>query len=220
MQVMLDIKVLELLGARICHDLISPVSAIGNGVELVTEFDDQMQGEALALIGESAKAASRLLQFYRAAVGSARSSEGGTLEITEARLRTLEALGGGRIHINWPEPVAPSKWQVPRLGVKLLMNMVLLATDLLPGAGEVIVTMSPDNGEMAIEMTAIKDGFALSGEYRAAISGTAAGDELTPRTVIGHYCHMLAKALGCQLTLVERADGVSLQTRFPLSAMA
>lgn len=220
MQVMLDITVLELLGARMCHDLISPISAIGNGVELVTEFEDQMQGEALSLIGESTKAASRLLQFYRAAIGSARSSEGGTLEIAEARVRTLEALGGGRIHISWPEPTEPSKWEIPRLGIKLLMSLVLLATDLLPGAGEVIVTMKPDAGEMALDMTAIKNGFALSSEYHSAISGTASSDELTPRTVIGHYCHELAKALDCQVTLVERADGVSLHTRLPLSAMA
>jgi hypothetical protein len=59
-----------------CHDLISPVLAIGNDVELVTGFDYGMQGKALRLIGESDAAASRLLQCYRAAFGAARSSDG------------------------------------------------------------------------------------------------------------------------------------------------
>ena len=59
MAAVVDIRLIELLSARMCHDLISPVSAIGNGVELMTEFDDQMQGEALGLIGESAQAAAR-----------------------------------------------------------------------------------------------------------------------------------------------------------------
>lgn len=216
----MDIRILELLSARMCHDLISPVSAIGNGVELVTEFDDQMQGEALSLIGESARAASRLLQFYRAALGSARASDGGPLGLDEARLRTLEALGNGRIHINWPEAGVMSDRQVSRLGVKLLMSLVLLASDLLPGAGEIIVGGRQDEKGIAAEVSAVKDGYTLSNEDRRAIARITSSDDLTPRTVIAYYCAALAESLGHPLALAERADGVRITAFLPFGEIA
>jgi histidine phosphotransferase ChpT len=67
MDIQLDSRVTELLCARLCHDLIGPIAAVNNGVELVRDYGDEMQGEALALIGESANKASQLLQFYRVA---------------------------------------------------------------------------------------------------------------------------------------------------------
>lgn len=216
----MDIRILELLSARMCHDLISPVSAIGNGVELVTEFDDQMQGEALALIGESAQAASRLLQFYRAALGSARASDGSPLGLREARLRTLEALGNGRIHINWPEPGGVPDRQVSRLGVKLLMSLVLVASDLLPGTGEIIVGDRQEGEGIAAEVSAVKSGFTLSNEDRDAITRGTASDDLTPRTVVAYYCGALAETLGHPLVLVERADGVTVRAFLPFGEMA
>ncbi len=203
-----------------CHDLISPVSAIGNGVELVTEFDDQMQGEALSLIGESARAASRLLQFYRATMGSARASDGSPLGLKEARLRTLEALGNGRIHINWPEPGAVSDREVSRLGIKLLMSLVLLASDLLPGTGEIIVGISQEGEEIAVEVSAVKDGFTLSNEDRAAITKATPSEDLTPRTVVAYYCGALAEILGRPLALAERADGVTIGALLPFGEIA
>jgi hypothetical protein len=68
---MIELRVLELLCARFCHEMVSPVGAIGNGVELLDEDDPDFVREAIALIGQSARTASRRLQFYRFAYGTA-----------------------------------------------------------------------------------------------------------------------------------------------------
>src|SRR5260370_23680454 len=65
----IDLRVLELLAARLCHDLMGPLAAIANGVELLAEEDPDFVRDAVALVGESARKANRRLQFYRFAYG-------------------------------------------------------------------------------------------------------------------------------------------------------
>jgi histidine phosphotransferase ChpT len=65
----IDLRVVELLAARLCHDLIGPVAAIGNGAELLADEEPDFLQDAIALVGESARKANRRLQFYRFAYG-------------------------------------------------------------------------------------------------------------------------------------------------------
>jgi histidine phosphotransferase ChpT len=217
MPVTVDLKVLELLSARICHDLISPVSAVGNGVELITEFDDQMQGEALALIGESARSASQILQFYRAAFGSARSADGGLLDLPETKQRVLGCLGGGRIEILWPDSVDMGGRLVSRIGIKLLMNLVMLGADILPGAGCVSVSFNPGEAALHAMVRVEKEGFALTDPDRSAITGSCSIDELTPKTVVGYYCHIIASSLGQPLEIIEQPSSITFGALLPWS---
>src|SRR5215213_10913237 len=69
MPVTAPLRVVELLAAGLCHDLISPVSAIGNGAELLGEDDPDFVREAVALVGNSAREANARLQFFRFAYG-------------------------------------------------------------------------------------------------------------------------------------------------------
>lgn len=206
----LDLRVLELISARMCHDLISPISAIGNGVELITEFEDEMQGEALALIGESAASASHLLQYFRAAFGTARATDGSPLGLQEARKRATDCFGTSRIHIDWPENMAPDREPVSQLGVKLLMNMVMSAVDLLPGSGDVAVRISSRERGLFAEVSATRAGFTLAPALRQALHGTADVAELTPRSVIAYFCWVLAAQVG-GLVITEQAGRVTLE---------
>jgi histidine phosphotransferase ChpT len=214
MPALVDIRLLELISARMCHDLISPVSAIGNGVELVTEFDDGMQGEALGLIGESAAVASRLLQFYRAAFGSARSADGSPLGLAEARQRTIECFGGGRIVIDWPGDVDLGGKVLSRPGIKLLLNLMLAAHDMLPGSGRISVRFSKLADGLETEVALLKEGFRLGEAFRQAFDGERDGtDGLTPRTVVAHLCRKLADGEGIPLDIRDMQDGLSLKVR-------
>src|ERR1700745_1622078 len=65
----IDLRVVELLAARLCHDLIGPVAAVGNGAELLAEEEPEFIRDAVSLVGDSAKKASRRLQFHRCAWG-------------------------------------------------------------------------------------------------------------------------------------------------------
>jgi histidine phosphotransferase ChpT len=210
MPAILDLKVLELISARMCHDLISPISAIGNGVELITEFEDEMQGEALALIGESGASASHLLQYFRAAFGTARATDGSPLGLHEARARAIDCFGTGRIHFDWPEPTVTDHERVSQLGIKLLMNMVMAAVDILPGSGDVEVRISPQESGFQAEVSAVRDGFTLTEALRQALQGTASTADLTPRSVIGYFCSILA-AQTDGLAVSEEAGRVTLQ---------
>lgn len=210
MAAVLDVRLIELLSARMCHDLISPVSAIGNGVELMTEFDDQMQGEALGLIGESAQAAARLLQYFRAALGSARAADGSPLGFGEARQRTLDCFGSGRITFDWPEQVEMAGRDLPHAAIKMIMNMVMAALDLLPGSGSVELRVTAADDVLHIEVVARKEGLSLGESFRRALAGTADPGELTPRTVFGYFCQVLAAANGSALNVALATDRVTL----------
>lgn len=194
MDTQLDSRVMELLFARLCHDLIGPISAINNGVELVRDYGDEMQGEALALIGESATKASQLLQFYRVAFGSAREVDGSGIEIEEGRQRTLDALSSERVTIQWSDKEAEGDGEASRLTVKLILNLVLLGVEILPGAGEVCVEIKRGNPGQ-VQVTAQKNGLSMSEDLAAVLNGEVLPNELTPRTVQAFFTRFLANSV-------------------------
>src|SRR5450432_3389347 len=122
MSALIDMRVLDLLSARLCHELISPVGAIANGVELLGEDDPDFVQEATALIAESAKKAGQRLQFYRFAYG-ALSSDGGGLGGPDPRELVDGLLDGGKIVCDWRQEAVgiTSAWR------KLGCNLVVLA---------------------------------------------------------------------------------------------
>jgi histidine phosphotransferase ChpT len=204
----LDKRVMELMCARLCHDLIGPVAAINNGVELVRDFGDEMQGEALELIGESASRASKLLQFYRVAFGSARAADGSGIGIDEARRRALEALSSERVTIYWPEGDSPQAAGLLRLTVKLALNLLLLAVETLPGAGTVEVAITPgDPGE--VRMTARKEGIVMPDDIAAVLEGEVSEEDLTPQTVQAFFTRSLAESVSRGLDRKADPDAIT-----------
>src|SRR3546814_11548736 len=87
---LVDMRVIELLASRLCHDLVSPIGAASNGAELIGEIEETMRDEVVALIAQSARQASARLQFYRMAFGFA-GTDG--LESTD----TVRELAEGQI---------------------------------------------------------------------------------------------------------------------------
>jgi histidine phosphotransferase ChpT len=195
MDTQLDSRVMELLCARLCHDLIGPIAAVNNGVELVRDYGDEMHGEALALIGESATKVSQLLQFYRVAFGSARAADGSGIGIEEARQRVLDALSSERITIQWPDKESAGDGEASRLAVKLILNLVLLGVEILPGAGEVCVEIKRGNPGQ-VQITAKKNGLSMREDFDAVLNGEVSPDDLTPRTVQAFFTRFLADSIG------------------------
>src|SRR3954468_5609680 len=95
----LDIRVVELLSSRLCHELISPVGAINNGVELIEEMGAEMADEAIGLIAHSADQASRRLRLLRLAYGTAGSDKSNLTEVAQA---ADGYFAGGKIKLEWP----------------------------------------------------------------------------------------------------------------------
>lgn len=195
MAVTVGMRVMELINARLCHELISPVGAINNGVELMSEedADPDFQRDAMKLISTSAKTAGHRLNFYRFAYGSGRGSTG-----KDAALGLLE---GGKVKADWSDAVSalPVEWQ------RLACNMVVLAAEVLPRGGTLQIVAG--EGGKGVVVNASGDSVNLTAELRAALADGADVDALTARTVHGYYTARVAESMGARVDLTEPGAG-------------
>jgi histidine phosphotransferase ChpT len=181
-----DFRVMELLCGRLCHELISPVGAINNGVELLDEDDPDFVKEAMTLIAQSARSAGRRLQFYRFAYGTA----GGA---ADGRSLSLGLLEGGKVRCDWPDEAGglALPWQ------RLACNMLVLALEFMPRGGTVMVRPL----ERGVAVTAEAETINASAELQSVLADEIAVDALTARSVHGFYTMRLARHVGARLTL-------------------
>jgi histidine phosphotransferase ChpT len=194
-----DIGALDLaalLCSRVCHDLISPVGAIVNGLEVLEEDkDEETKTFALDLIKKSAKQASAKLQFCRLAFGAA-GSAGAQIETGDAERVARGLIEDGKTTITWNMP----RELVAKNRVKLLLNMLLVALGAIPRGGT--LTVDPlDNGYRVVAA-------GLNARLTAATAELIAGSP--GRTVDAHaiqpvYTGILAR--DCGLTLSAALEG-------------
>src|ERR1051326_5779226 len=149
-----DLEVAALLVSRVCHDLVSPVGAVMNGLEVLEdERDATMRADALKLVTSSAEQAGARLQFARIAFGWA-GSAGAELDLNEVGRMTRGLLKGGKVEMDWQ--AAGVNW--PKDWAKLLMNAALLAADSLPRGGKVHVETSADSAAPSFTVRATGQG--------------------------------------------------------------
>jgi histidine phosphotransferase ChpT len=194
----IDLRVLELLAARLCHDLIGPVSAIANGIELVAEDEGEFARDALALVGDSSRNAGRRLQFYRFAWGFG----GGGLTGSPPHALAAEFFADSAIACDYGAAVQ----QLPLPEQKLACAMLAVAGEGLPRGGR--LTLGLGAGGPAID--ALGAGGSVSPEAAAALTLTAPPAALTSRTVSAYIAGLLADALGHRLVVEDRAGGFRL----------
>ena len=123
---------LDLIGSRICHDLISPLGAIGNGVELLS-MTPAANSPELALIAESIGAANARIRFYRVAFGAA--GEGQRMGRSEVASILADTTRGSRLTIDWAPQGDPS-----RAEVKLAFLLIQCLETAMPYGGRIAVT--------------------------------------------------------------------------------
>lgn len=197
---MIELRVLELLCARFCHEMVSPVGAIGNGVELLDEDDPEFVREAIALIGQSARTASRRLQFYRFAYGTAPAASNVT-----ARELLMGFLEGGKVAADWDPAVSSlsSEWQ------RLACNLAVVAAETLPRGGRIAVRSAPIGGR-GVEVEASGESVLVNRDVVAALAGSVSSGELTSRTIHGHVTAKFAEQLGAIAALAESGPSRAL----------
>jgi histidine phosphotransferase ChpT len=194
MDVLVDLRALELLNSRLCHELISPVGAINNGVELMEEEDPDFVKEAMKLVASSAKTAGRRLNFYRFAYGSGRGSSG-----SEAAMGLLE---GSKVKGEWDSATTglPIDWQ------RLACNMVVIAAEILPRGGTVKIMPGP--GGTGVVVSATGDSLNLTEEVRAALGPSASIEALGARSIHAYYTAKVAEALSARIEIDDRQQSV------------
>jgi histidine phosphotransferase ChpT len=213
MAVHVDLRAVELICSRLCHELINPIGAVNNGVELLSELEGGADPEALALVAQSARAAAARLQFYRLAYGLAGGSTA-ELSLAEAGAFAADAVTSTRIALEWPRSGPAGERRPGRGPIKLLLNLCVLAAEALPRGGRLALGSQAE----ALEVTAAGAGAALAGETLAAFKGELEADALSPRNVHGYFAGQLSRALELPVAVEESRDLVRFRLALPRAA--
>lgn len=190
----IDIRVMELLASKLCHDLVSPVSAINNGVELIQDIGGSVVDEAMKLIGDSAVHASRRLRLFRVAYGRAGSEE--NLPAKDVRQIAEQYLAGGKVGLTWPEDQPPEALALHQGALKVMLNMVIMSEEALAYGGTVTLRAAGNGCRFEIAGRNAH----LAPLILAAFEGTAPVEELTPRSIQAYATGKFATHFGLKLT--------------------
>jgi histidine phosphotransferase ChpT len=179
----------SLLCSRLCHDLLSPVGALNNGIELLAdEHDPEMRARCLELLADSARASANKLKFFRLAFGAA----GGFGDMVDAReaKAAIEGLfsANGRVKIGWMVGEA----SLPKPAIKVLLNLALIAGDALVRGGQLDIGAESANGRTEIVVRAEGERIILDAELRGALVGAVEG-QIAPRAAAAWLAHSIAK---------------------------
>jgi histidine phosphotransferase ChpT len=208
----IDIRIVQLLFSRLCHELAGPIGAVGNGLELVSELADGEDAEALDLIGQSARQAGIALEFARLAFGFGGGSAGPYLRDAERLCKEL--FGNDRIAVEWRVDTGGA--DLAKESAKLLVNMALAGEQALRGRGTLSVSVERAAGGLQIDVVAEGPGAALKSEYLDALNGRANLPNLEPATAQGYFTFGLVQLAGGMLTVDgDTADRVALSTVVP-----
>jgi histidine phosphotransferase ChpT len=201
------IDLASLLCSRLCHDLLSPVGALNNGLELMAdEQDPEMRERCLELLNESARASASKLKFFRLAFGAA-GGFGDQIDTREAR-GALEGLFGAdrRVELGWI--VADD--ELPKGAVKLLLNLALIAGDALVRGGRLDVGAERNDGRLELVIRAEGPRILLDPALRETIVKGSSDGSVEPRAAGAWLAHALAEEARGQIRLSDPADDVLL----------
>jgi len=193
-----------LLCSRVCHDLISPVGAIINGLEVMEEDkDEETKAFALDLIKRSAGQASAKLQFCRLAFGAA-GSAGAQIELGDAEKAVRGLFEDGKTVIMWQLP----RELVPKNRAKLLLNMLLVAAGAIPRGG----TLDVEAVNGGYRVTASGQNARLAPAVADLLAGSPA-QAVDAHTIQPLYAGILARDCGLTVSATLEGDAVALVAR-------
>lgn len=183
----------SLLASRLCHDMLSPVGALSNGLELLREEKDpEMRRRCFELLEQSAKASADKLKFFRLAFGAA-GGFGDMVPVAEARELITALLGdSGRIELAW----AVAGETLPKAAVKTLLNLAAIGIEALVRGGTLEVGAELRNGSSEIVIRAAGPRIAFDETIGRALDGSLPPAELSSRTAPAAMLHQLAASTG------------------------
>jgi histidine phosphotransferase ChpT len=197
------LELAALLCSRVCHDLISPVGAIVNGLEVLDDNPKPEDREfALDLIRKSAKTASARLQFCRLAFGAA-GSAGAQIDPGDAQTMARGHLEDAKTKITWNLP----RVLMAKNRVKLLLNMMVIAQQTIPRGGMLTVDPVGEGDSIGFRVTAAGLNARLPQNIADMLSSTEA-HSVDAHAVQPYYTKLLAQACGLSVALAPEGDAV------------
>lgn len=197
------LELAALLCSRVCHDLISPVGAIVNGLEVMDDDPSPEDREfALDLIRKSAKTASARLQFCRLAFGAA-GSAGAQIDLGDAQNMARGHLEDNKTKITWNLP----RILLGKNRVKLLLNMLVIAQQTIPRGGVLTVDPVGEGDAMAFRVTASGLNARLPQNIVEMLASEQVGT-VDAHAVQPYYTRLLAQSSGLKVALVADGDAI------------
>lgn len=201
-----DLELSALVSSKICHDIISPVGAISNGLEILDEEQDEaMRQHAMVLVRKSAATASIKLQFARIAFGAA-GSAGAEIDLTQAENVTRAVVEIGKHTLDWSGPAMT----LEKDKVKLLLNMATLAMEALPRGGKIQVMISAEPTGTVFEIQCNGE----KAKVPADLAGLLNDDmdrPLDSHSIQPYYTIRLSKTAGMPLKVTAEENSVTLK---------
>ncbi len=182
----------SLLCSRLCHDLLSPVGALNNGLELLAdETDPAMRQRCMDLLADSARTSANKLKFFRLAFGAA-GGFGDAVDAREAR-SAIEGLlaDNKRLEIQW----LVEDERLPKPAAKALLNLAMIAGDALVRGGQLAIGAEEEGGQIEIVLRAEGPRVILDPDIRRTLTDGQGEGEITPRTAAAFLVHELAGAV-------------------------
>ena len=196
------LELAALLCSRVCHDLISPVGAIVNGLEVLDDDPKPEDREfALDLIRKSAKTASARLQFCRLAFGAA-GSAGAQIDLGDAQTMAKGHIEDGKVTISWNLP----RLLLPKNRVKLLLNMLIIAQHTIPRGGTLTIDPVGEGDAMSFRVTSAGLNARVPQNIVDMLNSTTSA--VDAHAVQPYYTRLLAEACGLKVTLTPEGEKV------------
>ena len=197
----------SLLCSRLCHDLLSPVGALNNGLELLgDENDPEMRIRVFQLLSESARVSANKLKFFSLAFGAA----GGFGEQVDAReaKTAIEGLlaDNKRTQFNWWVETET----LPKSALKVMLNLALIASEALVRGGTLDVGGEDNGGQLEIVVKIEGPRIILDPELRRTLTDGEGAEGVTPRAAAAYLVHTLAAQAGGTVLVSEPAENVMI----------
>jgi histidine phosphotransferase ChpT len=196
----------SMLASRLCHDLLSPVGAFSNGLELLAdERDPEMRARCIDLLEQSARTSANKLKFFRLAFGSA-GGFGELVPADEARSAIQGIIGDRAIDLNWMIGTEP----LPKPAVKIVLNLALLLVDALVRGGRLDIGCENQGGGIEIALHVEAERLFLDADVERILADGEGAAAMTSRT---------APAILVQAVAAQNGGTVMLARETPTSLL-
>jgi histidine phosphotransferase ChpT len=198
-----------LLCSRVCHDLISPVGAIVNGLEVMEDDNDQETRDfALELIKKSVKTASARLQFCRLAFGAA-GSAGAQIDLGDAEKVARGFLEDDKTKLTWNPP----RVLLAKNRVKLLLNMLVIAGQTIPRGGVLTVDPIGEGDALGFKVSAVGTNARIPQAIPPLLAGGSHDGGVDAHAIQPYYTGLLARNCGLSVTIAPEGEAVVISAQ-------
>lgn len=202
-----ETELASLLCSRLCHDLLSPIGAMNNGLELLAdETDPEMRARCIELLTDSARASANKLKFFRLAFGAA-GGFGDKVDVNEPRA-LIEGLVADkpRVHLQWHVPSE----LLAKPAVKVLLNLALIGLDGLVRGGQLVIGAEETGGTCEIAVSATGPKVVIDEAVAAALAGESGGalGQMSPRVAPAYMIDRIARGHGGEIQIAHSPESL------------